>query len=111
MGPCQNIKGSKEWLKLFCMSSGHDLTTIKPKTTNFYLSRNSRSNSAGSLLPPKCFQPKSSKSPCIRLGNKKCQKKCLKMNQQEGRILQNIKTDHLRQLFNQPKSSGALPKK
>merc|ERR1712055_173080 len=57
------------------MSSGHDLTTIKPKTTNFYLSRNSRSNSGGSLNPPKCFQPKISKSPCICLGNEKCPKK------------------------------------
>ena len=33
------------------------------------------------------------------------------MNQKEGRILQNIKTDHFRQLFNQPKSSGTLPTK
>merc|ERR1712116_99860 len=73
--PCQNIKGSKEWLKLFCISSGHDLTTIKPKTTNFYLSRNSRSNSASPLLPPKCSEPKISKLPCIRLGNEKCLKK------------------------------------
>ena len=57
------------------MSSGHDLTTIKPKTTSLYLSRNSRSNSGSYFLRPKCFQPKTSKSPCIRLGNEKGQKK------------------------------------
>ena len=33
------------------------------------------------------------------------------MNPKQGRILQNIKTDHFRQLFNQPKSSGTLPTK
>ena len=32
------------------------------------------------------------------------------MNQKEGRILQNIKTDHFRQLFNQQSSSGTFPK-
>ena len=57
------------------MSSTYDLTTIKPKTTSLNLSRNFRSNSVCSLLPPKCFQPKTSKSPCIRLGNEKGQKK------------------------------------
>ena len=42
---------------------------------------------------------------------KNAKKKCLQMNPKQGRILQNIKTDHFRQLFNQPKSSGTLPTK
>ena len=61
------------------------MTTIKPKTTNFYLSRNPRYNSGRSLLPPKCFQPKISKSPCICLGNIKCQKKKVSANEPKWR--------------------------
>ena len=38
-------------------------------------------------------------------------KKCLQMNQKQGRTLQNIKTNHFRQLFNQQKSSRSLPTK
>ena len=55
--------------------SGSDLATVLPKTTIIYLSRNSRSNSGTGILPPKCSEPKTSKSPCIRLGNEKGQKK------------------------------------
>merc|ERR1711928_246725 len=40
---------------------------------------------------------------------KNAKKKCLQMNQKEGRILQNIKTDHFRQLFLQTKPSRTLP--
>ena len=32
------------------------------------------------------------------------------MNPKQGRILQNIKTDHFRQLLNQQSSSGTHPK-
>ena len=64
-----------EIFKLEWISSGYDLAPIKPKTTSLYLSRNNWSNSAPAGLPPKCFQPKTSKSPCICLGNEKCPKK------------------------------------
>ena len=55
--------------------SGSDLGPFLPKTTSLYLSRKIWSNSAPSQLPAKCFQPKTSKLPCICLGNEKCPKK------------------------------------
>ena len=64
-----------EILKLKWVVSGSDLAPIKPKTTSLYLSRNNWSNSGAKKLPPKCFQPKTSKSPCICLGNEKWPKK------------------------------------
>ena len=54
---------------------GSEFGPFNPKTTSLYLSRNNWSNSASAELPPKCFQPKISKSPCICLGNEKCPKK------------------------------------
>ena len=70
-----NFLEFSEIFKLEWIMSGYDLAPIKPKTTSLYLSRNNWSNSAPAGLPPKCFQPKISKSPCICLGNIKCQKK------------------------------------
>ena len=64
-----------EIFKLECFVLGGDLSPFLPKTTSIYLSRNNWSNSASDKLPPKCFQPKISKSPCICLGNEKCPKK------------------------------------
>jgi len=64
-----------EIFKLEWIISRYDLAPIKPKTTSLYLSRNNWSNSAPRQLPPKCFQPKTSKSPCICLGNEKWPKK------------------------------------
>ena len=70
-----NITTFQQMVPTLSRSLGHQWRAIKPKTASLYLSRNSRSNSGGSLNPPKCFQPKISKSPCIRLGNEKGQKK------------------------------------
>ena len=64
-----------EILKLKWVVSGSDLATVLPQTTSLYLSRKIWSNSATKKLPPKCSEPKISKSPCICLGNEKCPKK------------------------------------
>ena len=55
--------------------SGSDLAPIKPKTTSLYLSRKNWSNSRPRTFQPKCSEPKTSKSPCICIGNEKGQKK------------------------------------
>ena len=73
--PCQHINGSKIWPRLEWSWSGYDLATIKPKTTSLNLSRNFRSNSGTGKNPAKCFQPETSKSPCIWLGNENGQNK------------------------------------
>ena len=53
--------------------------------------------------------PKSQNRHAYALEIKNAKKKCLQMNQQEGRTLKNIMTDHSRQLFLQTKPSRTLP--
>ena len=68
------------------------------------------------LIPPAHYFQLSVFNPNLKIAMrmprkwKMSKKKCLQMNQQQGRTLQNIKTDHFRQLFNPKSSSGTLPK-
>ena len=64
-----------EIFKLEWISSGSYLSPVLPQTTSLYLSRNNWSNSGTKKLPPKCSEPKISKSPYICLGNESWSKK------------------------------------
>ena len=71
------------------------------------LSPKSRSILNSKRLPPKCFYPKSH---IYTQQMKNLKKKLSHMIENELQPLPKTKTKHLRQLFNQPKSSGVLPK-
>merc|ERR1712055_254546 len=78
------------------VSISHATPDLIPAHTDFHLS-----------VPNPKYQNRHAYAWEMKVG----QKKCLQMNQKQGRTLQDIISDHFRQLFNQPKSSGTLPTK
>ena len=87
-----NGKNLETWLFLVCVWLPHQIGGFLVKTKRFYLSRSSLWIMSSTELPPKCFQPETSKLPCICLGKEKVQNK---VSANEPKSMQNpLKHQH-----------------